>query len=190
MTMDVKDFSVKITVKNNRILAAMNARGIKTFAELARLSLCRGDRLGQLISFQLSPQAYGDWSDLAYNVSSALHVEPEELWPAHMKYLKSNKNVVILELDSEELSQISAPQEARIDQKELQEWIGHLDPQKQRLLKAHLMDGDTLEEVGLTAGVNNRRVTGEVARQKVAKATRLLMHQSRLKGRTFEDFVD
>lgn len=188
--MDVKDFSVKITIKNNRILAAMKTLGIKTFAELALLSLSPPTRVGQLISFQLSPQAYGDWSELAYNVSSALHLEPEDLWPAHIKFLKSNKNVVILELDSEELSQISAPKETRIDYKELQEWIGHLDPQKQRLLQEHLMEGATLEELRFTAGSNNRAVSCERARQKIAKATRLLKYESRLKGRTFEDFVD
>ncbi len=189
MTDQLKDFAVKITVKNNRIIQAMKRANITTFAELSRLSVIWPKTLGEIISFKMSPLIRGDWSNYAYNISSALHCEPEELWPNHIKHLHSRKGYAELTLNSDELQNISAPSNIQIDNNELNKLISRLSPREQKAITGIFLEEKTLDQVAKGFGVYGQDISREGPRQIAAKALRIMKHPSNSKLRTMDDFV-
>jgi lambda repressor-like predicted transcriptional regulator len=189
MSNQTKDFAVKITVKNNRIIQAMKRAGILTFAELARLSAMGQTRLGQIISFKMSPLIRGDWSNYAYNISSALHCEPEELWPNHIKHLHSRKGFAELTLNADELQNISAPSNIQIDNEELNKLILKLPLREQKAVNGVFLEEKTLDQVAIGFGLDGRDNTRERPRQVLAKALRRIKHPNYLNRRTIDDFI-
>ena len=186
---DVKDFQVRITVKNNRILAAMRNCGIKTISELAKLSSTANTVVGNLILFKASPLAHGDWKNVAFNVSSALHCEPEDLWPDHIKLIKSNKTAVILELDSDEVQRLSAPSKMKIDSRGIEKLLRKLPKESRELLDGFIAN-EKLETLGKKAWNGGQDVSRERTRQKIQKILRTLRSPHMMRGKSIDDFIE
>jgi len=190
MTDQPKDFAVKITVKNNRILQAMKKAGIQTLKELSKRAMIEQSYLGTLVSFKRSPLRNGEWTEHAYNVSSALHCEPEELWPSHIKHLRSNKTSVELTMNADELRNISAPANLQIDVAALKQLISRLPEKEQRVLNEVVMNGKTHREAGKGLAANGGDVSDTRTQHILAKAVGRIHHPSRLKFRKFDDFIE
>lgn len=104
-----KDVEVTLKFKNAHILRAMRARGIKSVAELSRLSGVGYQMLVNIVSMRLQAMRLdGEWSQAAYSISSALGMEPEELWPNEMARVSLRRNTAKLEANLEELARVSA----------------------------------------------------------------------------------
>jgi hypothetical protein len=189
MTDQTKDFAVKITVKNNRIIRAMINAGVKSFSELARLSMTAPTEIGKIVSFKDTPIRNGEWREIAYSISSALHCEPEDLWPDHIKNLQSKKGYVQLTMDQAEIESLGAPQQREIDKPALMKLLNSVNEMEAIAIVEHLAYGETAATVGSKLGMNGQGVTGRRATKIVAKGLRKIKHPSKLKGRKFDDFV-
>lgn len=175
------DFSVKISVRNARLMRALQKAGYKTQAELARAMGRHISRVNALFSFRSSPLlASGEWSDLAMDISSFLHLEPEELWPEQLKYIQMKKNSREVSLSAEEVKSIAAPRTMEIDRASLNRLLGSLNPKDKTVLEMRYgLNGGgemTLEEVAKEFGV-----TRENIRQREQRAFRAMKRPSLLK---------
>lgn len=177
------DFSVKITVRNARILRAMRAAGYTSQADLAR---AMGKKSCSIVNgfaaFRVSPLlSDGSWSEMAMDLSSMLHVEPEELWPEALRSIRWNRNSREVLLGSDEASQIEAPRTAEVDKVALSKLLSVLPARQRQVIDARFgLDGQgerTLEEVAKEMGVTRERI-----RQREAKAIRVMTNWANKKG--------
>jgi hypothetical protein len=176
------DFAVKITVRNARILRAMKAQGFESNADLARFIGTDAGRVGEILNFRRKPIANGDWSNLAMDISSALHLEPEELWPEHMRDLHVARNSAEADISAEQLAQLAAPCSLEIDKPLLAKLISVVThPRKRAMIEARFgLNGEpeqTLEEIA-----KDHNVTRERVRQVEAKAIREMRQKARRMG--------
>ena len=166
------DFAVRISVRNARLLRAMKAAGYATQADLARAMGKHVTHINALFTFRRSPLLEtGDWSELAWDISSMLHVEPEELWPEQLKNVRMTKNSREVLMSSDEVRAIAAPCTMEVDRIAVNRLIGTLDEKKRSVIEARfgLVDGSeaTLEDVARERGVTRERI-----RQQEMKAIR------------------
>jgi transcriptional regulator with XRE-family HTH domain len=178
------DFAVKVTVRNARLLRAIKAAGFATQAEFAKFIGNTPQRIGELLNFKLKPIANGDWSELAMDISSALRIEPEELWPHHMRDLLTARNSIEAEIDAEQLAQISAPSSLEVDKPLLAKLVAAIThPRRRAMIEARFgLNGEpeqTLEEIAKDYGVTRERI-----RQNELKAFREMREQARRLGIT------
>jgi DNA-directed RNA polymerase sigma subunit (sigma70/sigma32) len=172
------DFAVKITVRSARLLRAMKAAGYKSQAELARAMGVSINHINGYFTFRLSPLANGDWSSLAMDISSMLHVEPEDLWPEHLRHVRMKKNSREISMTADEVQAIAAPKEFEIDRVGLGRMLGQLAPRERKVLELRYgLDGGgerTFAEIAEEFDRSEERI-----RQIEAKALRRLKHRSR-----------
>lgn len=157
------DFSVKITVRNARLLRALQEAGYETQADLARAMSRNVSHVNALFSFRSSPLlASGEWSDLAMDISSFLHLEPEELWPEQLKNILLRKNSREISLSADEMKAIAAPRKMEIDRKSLDRLLNGLSPKDKKVLVLRYgLDGGgemTLDQVAKEFGVTRERI--------------------------------
>lgn len=163
----MSDFSVKITVKNARLLRLIRAE-YGTSAEMARRAGVNQSSIAGLLTMKISPiRSDGDWTKAAYDISSALGVAPEEIWPQHIAKIKLRRNEAEIELSASEIdNMISA--EKRVAMRELlTRWSAKLNDREARAIASHA-EGATLDEIGAEIGARSR----ERARQILCKAQR------------------
>jgi hypothetical protein len=176
------DFAVKVTVRNARILRAMKAQGFDSNADLARFIGTDASRVGELLNFKRKPIANGDWSSLAMDISSALRIEPEHLWPHHMRDLLTARNSVEAEIDAEQLAQLAAPCSLEVDKPLLAKLISVVThPRRRAMIEARFgLTGEpeqTLEDIAKDYGVTRERI-----RQNEMKAFREMREKARRMG--------
>lgn len=176
------DFAVKVTVRNARILRAMKAAGFNSNADLARFIGTEPGRVGELLNFKRKPIANGDWSTLAMDISSALRIEPEHLWPHHMRDLLTARNSVEAEIDAEQLAQIAAPTNMEIDKPLLTKLVAAIThPKRRAMIEARFgLTGEpeqTLEDIA-----KDFRVTRERIRQCELRSFREMREKARRMG--------
>lgn len=107
MRMTDKDVEVTLKFRNARILKAMRAKGIKSAVELARISGVHYQIVIKLVTLKnAAMRTDGEWTQAAYGISSALSVEPEDLWPNEMARVAIKTNTAKLEANLEELARV------------------------------------------------------------------------------------
>lgn len=157
------DFSVKVTIRNARLLRAMQKAGYETQAALARAMGRHVGHVNCLFSFRSSPLLEnGEWSELAMDISSMLRCEPEELWPDQIKYVRMQKNSREVSMSADEVKAIAAPRVMQIDRAALSRLLNALSPKDKKVLELRYgLDGGggmTLEEVAKEFGVTRERI--------------------------------
>jgi transcriptional regulator with XRE-family HTH domain len=163
------DFSVRITVRNGRLLAAIRAK-YGTSANMARLTGVSQSAVAALLTLRRSPIGKnGDWAKIAYDISSALHMEPEAIWPAHIARIKINRNEAELDMSMGDLQDLIATEQYGPAMKALSRWAKHVRP---RAMQALVMqsNGATLEDIGSALNVTRER-----ARQLAINAQRTIV---------------
>ena len=185
----MSDFAVKITVRNNRILKAIRALGYDSVAKFCRENGVDYTRTVQALGFKCRVVAYGEWNEFAFDLSSALHCEPEDLWPEHMRHLKTTQNSIEFSTDESGIRALSAPNETVADVRAIHNLIAKL-PERQGYILASRVGiigpEKTLDELALEQGVGRERI-----RQIEAKAVRVVKEALRKRG--FKDadaFID
>ena len=183
----MSDLAIEFRVKNGRLKRAILATGAKSYAEFCRRNHFRQTDISALLSMRkaaFSKQA-GDWSPLAYSVSSAVHMEPEDLWPAEMRSatLSSNSGEFALTLD--EAARLTAP---RINQRALQTLTKFLPLNEMKAVTA-MARGETLDETGKGLGQFGGDVTRERARQLALKGIRRMRQVAARNNIEFTDIV-
>jgi hypothetical protein len=160
----MSDFRVKVTVRNNRILRAIEALGFKSNKQFADAHQLCYQRISDSIGFRLRPITDGEWTEFAFSLSSALRCEPEDLWPEHMRHLKSKARSIEFSTDEEGVRKLAAPPENYIEGRDvgkLHRLIALL-PERQGYVVAErfgiLSREKSLEELGAAMGVGRERV--------------------------------
>ena len=178
----MKDLNIKVTARNARLLAAIRENHDSIAAFSREFGFNHGE-VGKLVNHVKSPLAYGDWSDLAMNMATALGKYPDELWPEHMRKLQAKKSSTEVHMDAEELAQIGRPANTEEAAALLAKWMDDIRPRESLALSLFL-EGRTLKEIGVELG----GVSPEGARQIVVRGKRSVKAAARRDGiRGFSD---
>lgn len=176
------EYAVKVSVRNALILRRMKALGIKSQAELARLAGLRVMTVSTLVTLKKAPKnkLTGDWVDAAYALSSALQVEPEELWTERQQTMALKRNSYEVDMNEEEVQRLSTDggvERLVLDKertKVISKTLNSLTPREEYVVRRRFFDEDTLDDIADDMEVHRERI-----RQIEAKALRKLKHPSR-----------
>jgi lambda repressor-like predicted transcriptional regulator len=148
------DFVVKVSVKNGRLLRAIRAK-YGTSAEMSRASGVSQQVLSGFLTMRFSPiTVCGEWNKAAFDISSALHMEPEDIWPAHIARMKLRRNEAEMDMSVEDLQDLLSSATAL---KALAKWSKGVSPRRMQSL-IMMADGATLEDAGKSLGVSKERL--------------------------------
>ena len=178
----MNDYRVKITIRNERLLAAMEGMGYKSVAEFSRSQGLNGVKVNEIISGKIPPlDREGNPKELTKEILEILNLTIEKAFTE--KQLKGfKKHTFEVKIEEEKLLQIISPaknQEIKVIEQEvkskLSEILSTLTPREERIVRMRFgvgMNTDhTLEEVGLQFSVTRDRI-----RQIEDKALRKLKH--------------
>ena len=183
----MNDYRVKITIRNERLLAAMEGMGYKSVAEFSRNQGLNGVKVREIFNGKIPPlDREGNPKELTKEILEILNLTIEKAFTE--KQLKGfKKHTFEVKIEEEKLLQIISPaknQEIKVIEQEvkskLSEILSTLTPREEKILRMRFgigMNTDhTLEEVGRKFFVTRDRI-----RQIEARALRKLKHPSRSK---------
>jgi len=178
----MNDYRVKITIRNERLLAAMEGMGYKSVAEFSRNQGLNGIKVREIFSGKIPPlDREGNPKELTKEILEILNLTIEKAFTE--KQLKGfKKHTFEVKIEEEKLLQIISPaknQEIKVIEQEvkskLSEILSTLTPREEKILRMRFgigMDTDhTLEEVGRKFFVTRERI-----REIEGKALRKLKH--------------
>lgn len=157
------DFRVEVRVKNARLWRAIRAAGFKSSADFCRVYGLREQQVSALMSVRQSPlyANRSDWTPLAWDVATALRMEPEELWPAHMQRMTSN-GTLVRDLRLDEVAALPAPPAADMNGGDVRALLTCLTPKEERVVRERFGLGGIGQagqaEIGSALNVSHSRV--------------------------------
>lgn len=153
----MSDFNVQIKVRNGRLLRLIR-RDFDSVAAFCRSIDLSPQKINGLVTMTQKPMRNsGEWTEMARNVSAALGVYPEEIWPDHMRKLKAKRATSEIEMDMEQVAAIS-DQSANVEKRLL---LGHLTSvlsEREARVIAARMDGAELVDLADEEGVSRPRI--------------------------------
>ena len=191
----VNEYRIKVTVRNNLILNAIENAGYKSLASFCRASGMSQTTLGQLISMRQPPlNLDGEFSLLAKKLMEELCALPTDLWTSEQLTLRLKRNSAerdvsaegmraALGMHAEELLELMKPvdPDEAVLKHEMVDVVGEqldsLTPREAKVLRMRYGIGceeHTLDEVGVMFDVTRERI-----RQIEAKALRKLKKPER-----------
>ena len=198
---DTKAYRVKITVKNNLLLTAIEQAGYKSAAEFARAIGLTDQEVSALVALRNAPiNQDGEFSPNAKRIMEALGAAPSDLWTTEQLNMKLKRNTKedffsaptiqailggnVAQLEGSVYEESEKPEEV-LNKKELkaelEKVLGTLTPRETKVLQLRFgLDGcgeHTLEEIGDMLDIGKERV-----RQIEAKALRKMRAPSRSKA--------
>lgn len=140
------------------------------------------EHVNSLICIRKAPKnkITGEWLDAAFSLSSALRVEPEELWTEAQSNMALRNNTREINMDEEQIKQIATDGgvERLVLQNErtkaLTKTLNTLSPREEYVIRRRFFDDDDLGAVAEGIGASPERV-----RQIETKALRKLSHPAR-----------
>ena len=174
-----KDFNIKVTVRNGRLLNAIRKR-YESAADLARQMGRNQSAVNQLVTMTLKPVNEKGWTDLALDVAAMVGEDPEDLWPKYMREIKLKKATAEVSMDLDSVKQIMADgsSEKSLSQiSAIKKLSADLSPREERILQLRWIEDHTLEECGKIFGVSSERI-----RHIEAKAFRKMKHTAKALG--------
>lgn len=170
------DFSVRITVRNGRLLSAIRAK-YGSASNMSRLTGISVQQISALLTMRQSPlNKNGEWSLPAYDISSALLTEPEQLWPAHVARIRILRNEAEIDMNLDDVQDMLAPDNYGPAMKALARWAKHVSPRHMRALVMQ-SSGATLDEIAKDIGVNSRERARQMANNAARKIRIAAAHQ-------------
>jgi RNA polymerase sigma factor (sigma-70 family) len=197
MTLDdemVNEYRIRVTVKNNLILTAIERAGYRSAAAFCREAGMTPTALSGLITMKSPPLLVtGEFSEGAKNLMEILCLAPTDLWTSEQLTLKLRHNSAerdvnldgmraALGMNAEEALMLVAPSpEEAMEEKDIanliEEQLATILPNEQRVLRMRYGIGcpeHTLAEVGRALDLSQERI-----RQIEAKALRKLKYTQR-----------
>ena len=174
-----KDFNIKVTVRNGRLLNAIRKR-YESVADLARQMGRSPNNINPLVTMTVKPINEKGWTDLALDVAAMVGEDPEDLWPKYMREIKLKRATAEVSMDLDSVKQIMADgsSEKSLSQisaiKKLSE---NLTSREERILQLRWIEDHTLEECGKIFGVSKERI-----RHIEAKVFRKMKHTAKALG--------
>lgn len=156
----MSDYSIKIGVRNGRILRAMRDRGIESQTDLARLIGVHLTSINSLISLKVKPmRSDGCWTDLALKVSAALRVLPEDLWTDAQQSMALERSTIEVEMSEPQVVALMADSHERASwaRIEVGKMLNGLSQRERKVVEGR-MSGAELEEIGADFGLSKERI--------------------------------
>jgi hypothetical protein len=154
------DYSVKVTVRNGRILKAMRDAGYSSMAEFCRKTGYSYQVLSRLVSMtQTAYRANGEWRDAVLHLSSVLNCDPEDLFTGRQAAGLATNSVEV-DMGEEQVaalvSNVATPEalEAGATVERLLTFLND----RERSVVAARMEGATYRDVGCDMGFSAERV--------------------------------
>jgi RNA polymerase sigma factor (sigma-70 family) len=198
------EYRVKVIVKNNLLLSAIEAEGYTSITTFCKDKGLKLHSVADFINLKAAPiLSDGGFSDSAKALMEVLGAAPNDLWTDVQLYQKLRKNnssfntnaeslnAALIEHQMERLIAPDAYAESNDTalKKRVADCLNSITESEKNVLLARFEDDLTLEEVAKTirtpSGIYSTR---ERIRQIEAKALRKLKHPSRADG--LRDFVD
>ena len=186
----MKEFRLKVSVRNNLLLSAIEAQGYTSVAEFERACGLGLGRINNLVAMRDAPILQsGEFSQNAKLVMEVLGAAPTDLWTEQQLTIKLKTNSGERAIDAD-IVQHLLEQKSRTDYLPspedsllaaetaaiVERVLGTLKPREKDILQERFEKDLTLEEVGNHHGVSRERI-----RSIEAKALRKLQHESRSK---------
>jgi RNA polymerase sigma factor (sigma-70 family) len=155
-----EDFNLKITVRNARLLEAIQEKydNQSAFAKAVGRSFAS---INGLVTFKLKPVNEKGWTDLALDVCAGLGVQPDEIWPKHLEELKLKRSTAELKMDMDGVSALipdTTSAETKLAQLQaISELSKDLSERHRKALIMHYVEGKTLEQMGKELDVSRER---------------------------------
>jgi DNA-binding XRE family transcriptional regulator len=175
----MKDFNVKITVRNNRLLQAI-LKKYKSVADLARKMNRSQSRVNALVTMKAKPITEKGWTQLAFDVAAMVGKEPKKLWPEHLQNIKLLTSTSEFTIDIEGVKQIMSGNSAEkmIAQSQvLRQLNTRLNNTQKKVIDMRFYQEMTLEETGKVLGLSRERI-----RQIECKSLRMMRYDARTQG--------
>lgn len=170
----MSDYEVTIRVRNGRLMRAIRDAGYTSVQRFCREHGIKNySWVIALIGMRArARRRNGEWKPIVMDLSSALHVEPEELFTerqAEGMRGGNSRTIAVAEhqieaLMGSDIKQIAAPEsmDAPIIQRELlAKWLPTLSPREERVLRCRFgFDGEeqTLDEIARDMDITKERV--------------------------------
>lgn len=184
----MKAFRIKVSVRNNLMLSAIEAAGYKSVADFERAAELRCGAVNSLVAMRDCPiNASGEFSLIAKAIMEVLGAAPTDLWTPDQLVMKLKRNVGWKEVDmdvgqfrallqhhQQEAAYLPAPDDEvmQIETARLiDDLLANKVPDRERLAIRGIMNDETLETIGKRLNVTKERI-----RQILIKGLRRLRH--------------
>lgn len=181
----MSDYRVRISVRNARLLSAIEQAGHRPGAQFAAaVGISYGGSLLPYLNLTRSPLTPdGLLRECAWALCDFLNASPSDLWSdAQLQPLEKNHSSIDLDADSvqtlacgpastDPIRLASHAQASRI----IQDALDSLTPREANVIREHFFADSTLDEIA-----ERMEITRERVRQIEVKALRKLRHQSRI----------
>ncbi len=154
------EYRVEVRVKNGLLYNKIMGAGYSSISEFCRKFGFDAGALGAIINFRKLPVGVnGDWLDLVWNISSALHCEPEELFTETQKKLIAKKTVSVTSINEETFLLSADSHHKEIENREMVKLLQtSLTPREERVIKARIYQNQDLQEIGEEMNISGTRV--------------------------------
>jgi len=173
----MKAYRIKVAVKNNLLLSAIEAAGFKSIAEFERSAELRNGAVQGLVAMRHCPIGQtGEFGRVAKVVMEVLGAAPTDLWTPEQLMLKLRTNIGWREVDmdigqfqalarqqGEQIAALPSPEDALL-KIETARVVNDLlanrtKPKEEKVLRRMMSDEElTLEDMGKKLGVTKERV--------------------------------
>lgn len=170
----MSDYSVKFTVRNNRLLTAIRNAGYESQAEFARENGLSAAQVNDYVAMRRPPLQAGVLTRTAQRLCEDLGVLPEDLWTEEQMYTRLKRNTSEVTMTSEDVKSIyltkfaldqqcmPSPDESAHDddrKKIVALELEKLTKKEQMVIKMRFGDDElSLEEVAQSLGVTRERI--------------------------------
>jgi DNA-directed RNA polymerase sigma subunit (sigma70/sigma32) len=134
----MSDVRLQIKIKSSRIMRAMEAVGIYSVAELCRVMGMPGSdtQVGKLINMKCSPvNKGGKWRPVALALATALHKEPDFLWPEYLRRVELKSNEVRVDMTMDEFQKLASNPNHLLRDMTVQEALAQLPARERQVLE-------------------------------------------------------
>ena len=156
----MSDYSVKISVRNGRILGRMRELGIESQKELARLAGVHFTVVNSFVAIRRAGRnSNGKWPDAILAISAALKCMPEDLFTERQAHGKLETNTIETSLSENEMISLAGGQdfESAIIAKETVAKLMEGVPEREKYVVTQRMGGASFDEIGQEIGVCRAR---------------------------------
>jgi len=156
-----QDYSVKVTIRNGRILSRMRALGIRNQADLARKAGTSIATVNAIIALRSAPaKQNGDWVETVYRIAAVLNCDPEDLFTDVQKTLAIKQNSCEVYMSEPDVMRLTANGSSVTidDAMDIQKLISLEPKERTRKIMEMRLQGATYEQCSEELGVTGTRV--------------------------------